>query len=423
LSDGELVQYISIGVLLLFSAYFSGTETAFFSLSRLERESLQNRKGKFLGSILRFLLSQQDQILITILCGNMIVNIFASSIGEVIGDRIFEGHSKILSIAAMTLLLLLFGELTPKSIAVRHPREISQFSSIPLFYVHKILTPIRFVFRRISGAIISLFPGETVDGMEARGHLVLSTVQLGHKQEVLDNSEFHLFRSHFALNEKFARHVMIPRSELDGVPMSISVEEMLRMADAGELPLYDTFLLIHRGDMDHLVGYVRTGDLIAVKYGVAEITAPADLIHDFHKVPETKDLRSLKTEMEYEDCEVALIVDQYGGTAGIVPFERIIENAMEVFFPRSDIEIIETQPGRFLMPGTTPIDRLNDTLESNVKTECRTVGGLFLELCGEIPLPGTRATVQELKLAVREADRTRVLSVEVEKEIVDDLSD
>ena len=137
----SLYPYLLLGILLFLSFYFSGTETAIFSLSRIERNSLRQTKSGRMRHILTFLLDHQEQLLITILTGNMIVNIFASSIGEVIGERLFGGDSELFSILSVTLLLLLFGELTPKRIAVNHPRDFTRLTAPPLYYLHRLQRP------------------------------------------------------------------------------------------------------------------------------------------------------------------------------------------------------------------------------------------------------------------------------------------
>ena len=163
MSGESISQIIILSLLLLCSAFFSGSETAFFSLSRLEHNSLKKRSSYLLKKILARITSAPDALLITILTGNMLVNVFASTLAEIMGDRFFRHESELLSIISMTLIILLFGEMTPKNLAVRHSLAFARFSALPIYYLHILFAPARRVFHGISDWIISLFPGERTD--------------------------------------------------------------------------------------------------------------------------------------------------------------------------------------------------------------------------------------------------------------------
>ena len=147
---------ILLATLLLLSAYFSGSEAAFFSLSTLEQDSLKRRSTPKLARILSRIFSSPDDILITLLTGNMFVNVFASSLGEAIGERIFPFDTELFSIVSMTVLLLIFGEMTPKNLAVRNAQVFSRFSAVPLNFLFVLIAPIRWFFNPVSYTHLTL---------------------------------------------------------------------------------------------------------------------------------------------------------------------------------------------------------------------------------------------------------------------------
>ena len=163
MEEGLIPQSIILVILLGLSAYFSGTEAAFFSLSSLEQDFLKRRTSPFLRRILESILSSPDEILITILTGNMLVNVIAATLAELLGARLFTVDSELFSIIVMTTLLLLIGEMTPKNLAVRHSQTFARAAAVPLFYIYHIFKPLRSFLNLFNTAINGIFPIEAAD--------------------------------------------------------------------------------------------------------------------------------------------------------------------------------------------------------------------------------------------------------------------
>lgn len=404
----------------MFSAFFSGSETAIFSLNRLERNSLLNTGKKGLRNIIQKLIGQQDKLLVTILTGNMVVNIFASSIGQAIGKRIFPGDSTILSIAAMTTLLLLAGELTPKRLAVNHAKGVTRLFAYPLLYTHYLFTPFRVVFSSFARRVISLFPGSTVDSDEHKHALVLSTAELGYNQSILNHSEYRLFKSYLLFKEKLAQAVMTPRKELRTIECSSSIHQVLVMLEQDPELIFNSSLILHNGDIDHLHGWVQISDILKFKFGNGSSSKPvSSLSREFHIVPKSKRLSELIPEMRASNREVVLLVDEYGGTAGLLWLRNIIEDVLRAFyapFKETFDSIVDTS---VTIPGTMEIGEFEDFFNCSVDTEAETVAGLFLDLHGDIPQKGAKKHFQkyELKVTALEGNRiSEILVTELEGE-------
>ena len=406
--DPFLYQYIILAFLLVCSAFFSGTETAIFSLNRLERNSLLKTRPKGLREKLTFLLGHQDQILITILTGNMVVNIFASGIGEAIGARLFGSETRVLSIAAMTLLLLLAGELTPKRFAVNHPQGFTRFAAYPLSYVHFAFSPVRIILNWITGRILGLYRGSQTDRGEPKHALVLSTAELGFNQQILKRSEYKLFKSYLQFKEKQARNVMTPRSELKTVSYNTSIGQVLNILREDPEYLVNSFLILHESDVDHLSGWVYIPDILQFKFKEDGKDARiSTLAREFHAVPDSKSLTDLILEMRENEREVVLLVDEYGGTAGILWFRNIIEDVLKAFYAPFKENFSDIEDTSVTIPGSMSIEEFQEFFSCKVDTDAETVAGLFFDLYGDIPLIGAAVHCCRFEL--------RVLSLEAHK--------
>ncbi len=412
---GFELQIVILGILLAISFFFSGTETAFFSLSRLERDALNRKAAPFQRKVIQRLLGSPDEILVTILTGNMIVNVFASALAEEIGRRVFTFDSELFSIASMTLLLLLVGEMTPKILAVHNTLAFARAASVPIFYVHRLLTPLRWLLTRASFLLAAPQPGPAATPRQRADGLILSAIKLGHKRGILNQSEEHLFRSFFAFQEKTADEVKIPRSQLRGVPDSAAVPQLIGMVEREPIAVSGDYILVHQRDMDHLLGYLHVRDLLPYKYGLKAEEPLASILRPFYIVPESKDLIALMLEMAEHNSELALVVDEYGGTAGIVTFQQMVEEILGYFYPSETDTITQIEPNRYILQGDLDLERLQELFGVEVDSDSRTVAGLLFEQLGEIPEPGTRVPVAGLEFTVRRTARNRILEVEARK--------
>ena len=412
---GFELQLAILGILLAFSFFFSGTETAYFSMNRLERDALLRKAAPYQRKVIQRLLGSLDEILVTLLTGNMLVNVFASALAERIGWRVFPFESELFSIAAMTVLLLLVGEMTPKILAVHNTVSFARSTAFPIYYVHQLLAPLRWLLGRLSTTLAPPQRGPAPDPRQRASGLILSAIRLGYKRGILNQSEEHLFRSVFAFQEKTADEVKIPRSQLRGVPDSMAVRELIGLAEREPIAVNDAYILVHQRDMDHLLGYVHVQDLLPFKYGLKDEERLAAILRPLHIVPESKDLIDLMLEMADSNSELSLVVDEYGGTAGIVPFQGMVEEILGYFYPSGLEAITQIEPNRYVLRGDLELERLRELFGLEVDSESHTVAGLIFERLGEIPEPGTRVSAAGLELTVRKTSRNRILEVEARK--------
>ena len=414
--DSFFINYVFLVILLFLSSFFSGSEAAFFSLNRLERNSLKEKNSKKKKHILTFLLNHPEQLLITILTGNMVVNIVASSIGSVIGEEIFKGKSEIFSIIGMTLLLLIFGELTPKRIAVNHSKIFADKTAYPLYYLYLFLTPARIVLNNISAWFLNLFKREITTENEVRHALVLSTAELGYKQSILMHSEYRLFKSYLAFRDKSANSVMTQRNTLNTLAFDMKIGEAIDLISVDSKYIMNLSVLLHKEDKDHLYGWIPISRLLECKYKDNQLNDKiSTLANNFYTVPKSKDLPTLILEMREENVEIALLIDEFGGTAGVLWFRNIIEDLLHVFYNPFYKNKKETKRPLNKIPGTTSIEDLQELLGVDIDFNVDTAAGLFLEIFGNIPDPGDKVQFKNYQIRVLDMDGNRINNLNFEE--------
>lgn len=410
-------------ILLLFSAYFSGSETAFFSLSFFEQDTLKRTtRSPKRRRIIRYILDNPEGILITILTGNMLVNVAASSLAERLGKRLFPLSSELLSIAAMTLLLLLIGEMTPKNLAVRKPLTIARASSLPLYGFYRLLAPLRLLLQGLNRSIGFLLkmPEPGKDEMQKR--IVLSAVQIGFKEGILHPSELNMAESFFAFRAKTADDVMIPRAQINAVEAATPVSRLLADIRKTDRSGSGSLIPVYERDRDHFIGYLDVKDLLPHRLGSKLKISRQELLRPFISVPASKNCAELLVEMRETRREMALVIDEYGGTAGIITFQDLVEELLGYFYPEDEEEVTEIKPGYYRVSGGMELESLAELFTTAIPADSRTVAGLIMERIGEIPTVGRVLQVHDLELKVVKADRKRILAVEVRKAGEDDRS-
>ncbi len=417
MDDGPpLLHYILLVILLIFSFFFSGSETAIFSLNRLERNSLKKSKSKNGRNIIQFLLENHEQLLITILTGNMVVNIFASSVGSIIGAHIFNGKSDLFSIIGMTIILLMAGELTPKRLAVNHPKAFTRLASVPLYYLHIILSPVRAGLNYITRRVLVKFSENIGENREDRHALVLSTAELGFNESILKQSEYRLFKSYLTFKDKTAHSVMTPRSELKTIPWNISIGEVVGLIAAEPDYIINSSLILFKEDNDHLYGWVPVFDLLSRKIQNKDMDLEiGTLAEKFISVPESKDLNRLIAELREADTDIVQLVDEYGGTAGIIWFRNIIEDVLKAFYTPYKETFNDTPESVEIIPGNMAIEELEEFLGMEIITDADTAAGLFMEKHGDIPEINDVITCSHINFKVIRMDGNKIELLSVEE--------
>lgn len=413
---GDLVLRVTaLAILLLLSAFFSGSETAFFSLNSIEKDALRRRSTGGRGRFVHLLFVQPDEVLVTILTGNMFVNIFASSIAEALGSTLFAQTAELVSIAAMTLLLLVVGEMTPKNLAIRHALKFAQMSTAMLRIIHAGLRPVTYPLGRVRKAVLSVFPSRSGDRNAEQATAVLSAIRMGYQSRTIEESELRLLERFFRFREKSAADVMTPRVDVHALDAGLRVGEFLELLRSGGVGPAHLFPL-YRQDVDHISGYVRRVDLVEYRFSPTQRRL-SDIAHPIHAVPASKPLRELTAELRDLGTEMAVVVDEYGGTEGIVSFPGLVAYLFEDFLPDRARSVKAIGRDRYRVAGTAHVEEVAAVFQTELPSTGRTVAGLVLDRLGEFPEVGDEVVISGLVFRVVALQGRRVATLEVERSV------
>jgi len=403
-------QLIVLALLLAFSAFFSGSETAFFSLNHLEKDKLLSGTGGVRKKFARKVLSSPGDLLITILTGNMIVNLYFSSLIDVTVGTFVSGNSSFYSILIGTLLVLIFGEMAPKNIAIKQSLPFFSYTSPVLMVIHRVLTPVRFALTKIERGIVSFVTARLGSDTEDSRDLISSTFRIGLQKGIIQKTEVSILDSFFDFREKTADEVMVPRTEIEAIDISTSVAELLDSAKPGS----EGLIAVYRDDVDHIIGYINIRDLLPFRFKFGTLKSLTSIVKDVYPVPESKNLMDLLKEIIENRIEMALVIDEYGGTAGIVTFQTLVEDFL-YFFYHSKEEFKRIGENAYLFPGNFDLARAAEVLGTTVDAESRTISGYIIEVLEDIPQEGKKLRIDGLMFIVRAVSRRKILEVEVRK--------
>ncbi len=409
---GLLVQTALMAVLLLFSAFFSGSETAFFSLNSLEKDALRTRTRGKRRTVVAVLFRQPDEVLVTILTGNMFVNIFSTSISEALGARFFGESAELISIAAMTLTLLIVGEMTPKNFAIRHSLGFSVFAERILNLIYPVLRPIVVPLGAIRKLVLSAYPENRRADAEARNLAVLSAIRMGFENDTIDQSELALLERFFRFREKTAADVMIPRIDLVSADAASSVDELIEKLRDNTIGSDVDLIPLHKSDLDHITGYVRRVDLVSYRVRGETDVRLAKLSRDVYAVPASKPLRELAVEMINSSADLSVVVDEYGGTLGVVSYTAMVDYLFDTFRRPEDRAVRLSSDGIYRFAGSVEIKDVEETLGVEFGCDARTIGGMIVERLGELPAVGDSVECFGYTLTVSESDGRRASVIE-----------
>jgi CBS domain containing-hemolysin-like protein len=375
---------VKVMLLVLFfglSAFFSASETALFSLDVIKIKRLA-QEGKRTCYIVK-LLENPLRCLTTILAGNTLVNIAISSILTTLLIDLIGNAGVSVSIGVTTLLLLMFGEVTPKTIAIHNNERLSYLFAPPLYFFMRIVTPFLFLATRICDSIISwtrLHPRKEPTLTEEEFRTVM---EVGHRHGVVGKSEKEMVVSILELTTTRVDEIMVPRTDIKALSIDADRAHALHMAARvkhSRLPVY-------KDSLDNILGLVFTKDLFLL-----EDKPWTELVKPVLCVPETKRIDELLKEFYRQNKKTAVVVDEYGGTAGFVSLEDILE---EIFgeikdeFKAKENLIEALGDGRFRISGKAPVYKVNEDCQvAIIPGEYETVAGFLLDVAGHIPVEG-----------------------------------
>lgn len=407
-----LLKLILMLVCIVLSAYFSATETAFSSLNRTRLKTMAEKGNKKAAAALKTA-DDYDRLLSSILIGNNIVNIALASMGTVLFVDLLGSSGATVSTVVITVVVLIFGEITPKSVAKDFPERFAMFSAPIIKVFITVLTPLNVLFSAWKKLVSNLFKTDEKSRMSQEELLLL--LGEGEQEGALDKEDMEYIKNVFKLDSLTAESVMTPRKSVVCVSLEDTDKEIMKtIKNEG----YSRMPVIE-DSIDKVVGILHARDyLIARKNPGFDIKM---ILHKPSFVPETVDLDTLFKNMQRKHTHMVLTVNEYGETSGIVTMEDILEELVGEIWDERDEEIHEFLPlegGAFrVMTGVSVEDfREFFALRDEIETESATVNGWLVEQSGKIPQKGDVFNYKGLSITVTAADHFKTTEVRVEAE-------
>lgn len=404
---------IAISVVLVFlSMIFSAAESAFLSINKLRVRLLRNKKNRRATRVWR-LLNNKDRLINTLLVGNNIVNIALSSIFTYIAIELFGNAGVGLATFVVTLVLLIFGEISPKTIATHNPEPIAFFFSGFISCLEVILYPLVYIFTKVTGLFLKVanvdVKKETVTFTEEEIKIFL---EVGKEQGILEKNESSMMHKVFRFSDLSAKAIMIPRKHIIAIREDFSYSKVIEYSQRYRLSRFP----IYRSSLDDITGILYVKDMLPYKmcpekFEIKKVMRPPLFIL------ESKNMSGIQQMLRENRQSMAVVIDEYSGTKGVLTVEDLVKEIFGTieYKPYSRIsEIKAKNTTSSEVDGLFRIIDINQQLELNIVSEnCETIGGYICEKLGEIPSEGQSTVIGNYKFIVTKMDDKRVGKIRV----------
>jgi putative hemolysin len=408
-----IIQIVMLVILLIGSGFFSASETALMSLSRIRVRHMQEEgvKGaKLVGK----LTEDSGKLLSSILVGNNVVNIAATSISTSLFISILGTQGVAVATALMTILVLIFGEITPKTIAANNSEKIAILVSKPIKVIILILTPVVWVFNIITNIIFKLFGIKSKSGQPYITEEELRTmVNVSQEEGVLEIEERQIINNVFQFGDMQAKEAMVQRLDMVCIDADDGYKEIISLfkeEQFSRMPVYEE-------SADDIIGIVNIKDIIFLEedeianFDIRNYVREAFFTYEFKKITE------LLEEMKKDKSQMAIVVDEYGGTAGLITIEDLVEEIVgeiedEYDEDESDIEVIKED--EYIIDGGKKISEVNELIGTNLESEeFDSIGGFIIGHLKRLPEEHEVIEVDGVKLCIESLDKNRIKKIRV----------
>jgi len=414
----ETLYLVFLFVCLLLSAFFSSSETAFIALQRIRVEHMVNTKVSGADRVAK-MLQRPERLLSTILLGNNFVNTAAAALATGLAISIWGAEQGILiATIGVTIILLIFCETTPKTIATQHAERLSLIYARPIEVISWLFTPLVVVLSWIASGFSKLLGGATVPRSLVSEDEIRTMISVGHKEGTVEETEAEMLHKVFEFGDRPVREVMVPRPEV------VCIEQGSKLADF--LTLYAESPLsrfpVYQENMDNVVGILSVKDVLMAqaKGTISDQSVIDDLVRPAYFTPETKRINELFAEMRDKNYRMCVVVDEFGGTAGIASLSRLVEEIVgpvgdELAAVEKEYEVINEYT--FQIDGSMRIEQANEEMELELpEGDYETVAGFILDLLGRIPKRGEQLKYKDLKLVITKMRGVKIEEILLTKE-------
>lgn len=413
LGPSDAIQLVVLVILLALSAFFSSAETALTTVNRLRVRALVD-DGDARAIVLAKVIDDPGKLLSAILIGNNIVNISASSIATLLATNFFGNAGAGIATGVMTLLVLIFGEVTPKTMASLKAEKIALSYAKTVYGIMFIFTPLIFILDLLSGGILRLFgidPDKRDDSVTEED--LRTIVEAGHEDGVLETEEHKMINNVFDFGDHQAKDIMVPRVDMCFLKLDATYEdfmEIYREEKFTRIPVYEE-------TRDNVIGILNVKDLIL--YDKDQEFHVKDFLREAYYTYEFKNTSELMMEMRKNSISIAIVLDEYGATAGLVTLEDLLEEIVgdirDEFDEAEAEEVQQLGEQEYLVEGACKLEDLNDMIGLGIESEdYDSIGGIVIDALQHLPSEGEEVTLENgTRLVVEKIDKNRIEKVHI----------
>jgi putative hemolysin len=405
-------------VCLLLSAFFSSSETAFISLQKVRVQQLVGTKVKGAERVAR-ILERPENFLSAVLLGNTFVNTAAAALATALAIKFWPEQGILIATIVVTVLLLIFCETTPKTIATQHPGKLALLFARPIEAFSWLFTPFVVVLSWIATGFSKMLGGAPASQSLAREEEIRTMISIGHKEGTVEEEEAEMLHKVFEFGNRPVREVMVPRTEVIWITRGTKMADFLNLYAENPLSRFP----VYEDNIDNVVGILAVKDILMAQAKGAFNNEDSidDLIRPAYFTPETKRVSELFAEMRDKNFRITVVIDEFGGTAGIVSLSGLMEEIVgpvgdELAAIERDYETINEYT--FQVDGGMRVEEANDEMKLNIPEgdDYETVAGFVLDLLGHIPKQGEQLKYKNFKMVITEMRGMKIENIRLIKE-------
>ncbi len=409
--DTQLIRIVILVVLVLLSSFFSSAETAFMTCNKVKMKAMADEGDKRASRVLR-ICEDTQKMLSAILIGNNIVNLSASALMTVLVTEMFGSFAVGIGTGILTLVVLIFGEIIPKSAATAYAENMELIYAPLILFVMAVMTPFSFVINGVATGIMKVCRIDT-DKRQAMTENELKTyVDVSHEDGVIESGEKEIIYNVFDFSDAVAKDIMIPRIDMSCVSSDADYSEVMRTFKED---MYTRIPVFEGNEQDNIIGLINVKDLILIKD--KENFKITDYIRKAYYTYEYKKTADLLMEMREKSQNVAFVLSEYGTTVGMITLEDLLEEIVgeirDEYASDEDELIQDLGDNKYLVEGNMKLDDINDALGTDFDSEdYDSIGGLMIENLDRLPRYGERVTLDNgITLTARAIKRNRITKV------------
>lgn len=405
--DSTGIQIVIVLVLLCLSAFFSSAETALTTVNKMRIRTLAESGDKRALMVMK-VIEDPGKMLSTILVGNNIVNLSASSLMTTLTMQVFGSAAVGVATGILTLLILVFGEITPKTVSTLYAEKIALAYASMIYWLMVVMTPVIFVVNQLSLGVLFLFRVDPNKKRDAITEDELRTiVEVSHEEGVIEIEEKKMINNVFDFGDSVARDIMVPRIDMVFVDVNATYDELMEIFSQEKF----TRMPVYEESTDNVIGIINMKDLILFdkdrEFSVREFLRQPLYTYEYKKTAE------LMVEMRKTFNNIVIVLDEYGATAGLITLEDMLEEIVGEIRDEYDVdeedEVKEIAPNEYLVNGSTKLDDLNERLELELESDdYDSIGGLVIGLLDHLPEQGEEVNYENLRLVVECVEKNRI---------------